>query len=63
MAISGRSYRTLWAWMRDGKFPRSRVCGGRSMWLATEVEAWLAGLPVRKLMGDSAEPAAARGGA
>jgi predicted DNA-binding transcriptional regulator AlpA len=37
-----------------GKFPRSRIVGGKSMWLSSEVEAWLAGLPVRPLKGDAA---------
>jgi predicted DNA-binding transcriptional regulator AlpA len=53
MTITGASYPTLWAWMRDGKFPRSRVVGGRSMWLASEIDAWLAGLRVRPLKGDA----------
>jgi predicted DNA-binding transcriptional regulator AlpA len=39
--------------MRAGTFPRARVVGGRSMWLSTEVDAWLAALPVRPLKGDN----------
>jgi predicted DNA-binding transcriptional regulator AlpA len=54
LAIANVTYPTLWAWMRAGGFPRSRVVGGRSMWLSTEVEAWLAGLPIRRLKGDAA---------
>src|SRR5215468_10091588 len=42
MTITGLSYPTLWAWMRAGKFPRSRIVGGKSMWLSTELSAWLA---------------------
>jgi hypothetical protein len=38
--------------MRAGTFPRSRVVGGKSMWLSSEIEAWLAALPVRQLKGD-----------
>ena len=52
LAITGLSYPTIWAWMRDGKFPRSRVVGGKSMWLSSEIETWLAALPVRQLKGD-----------
>ena len=52
LAIANVSYPTLWSWMRQGKFPRSRVVGGKSMWLSTDIEAWLATLPVRKLKGD-----------
>jgi predicted DNA-binding transcriptional regulator AlpA len=38
--------------MRRGKFPRARIAGRKSMWLSSEVQAWLEGLPVRKLKGD-----------
>jgi predicted DNA-binding transcriptional regulator AlpA len=53
LAIVGVSYPTLWSWMRQGKFPRSRVVGGKSMWLITDIETWLAALSVRKLKGDA----------
>jgi predicted DNA-binding transcriptional regulator AlpA len=58
MTITGASYPTLWAWMRDGRFPRSRIVGGRSMWLSHEIDAWLAGLPVRPLKGDAPDEVA-----
>jgi predicted DNA-binding transcriptional regulator AlpA len=54
LKIVGCSYPTLWAWMRSGTFPRSRVVGGRSMWRSDEIDAWLAGLPIRRLKGDAA---------
>ena len=41
LAVVGCSYPTLWAWMRAGTFPRGRVVGGKSMWLSTEIDAWL----------------------
>ena len=50
--ITSVTYPTIWAWMRAGKFPRARAVGGKSMWLTSEVDAWLAALPVRKLKGD-----------
>jgi predicted DNA-binding transcriptional regulator AlpA len=53
LAITGCSYPTLWEWMRAGKFPRSRVVCGKSMWISTEVEAWMQNLPVRRLKGDA----------
>lgn len=53
LAVAGVTFPTIWAWMRDGKFPRSRVVGGRSMWRSDEIEAWLAGLLVRPLKGDT----------
>jgi predicted DNA-binding transcriptional regulator AlpA len=51
--IANVTYPTVWAWMRQGKFPRARVVGGKSMWLTSEVDAWLAKLPVRPLKGDA----------
>jgi predicted DNA-binding transcriptional regulator AlpA len=59
MAISGLSFPSIWAWMRDGRFPRSRVVGGKSMWRSDEIDAWLAGLPVRPLKGDQPSTEAA----
>jgi predicted DNA-binding transcriptional regulator AlpA len=53
LAIVGVSYPTVWAMMRAGTFPRARVVGGKSMWLSSEIEAWLAALPVRQLKGDA----------
>jgi prophage regulatory protein len=46
------SYPTIWQWMRDGKFPRSRELGGRVVWLESEVEEWMANVPLRRLKGD-----------
>jgi predicted DNA-binding transcriptional regulator AlpA len=53
LAVVGVTYPTLWAWMRAGTFPRSRVVGGKSKWLSTEIEAWMTDLPVRRLKGDN----------
>jgi prophage regulatory protein len=52
-SIVNASFPTIWTWMRAGRFPRSRVVGGRSMWLSSEVEQWLADLPLRVLKGDA----------
>jgi len=51
-AIANVTFMTLWSWMRDGKFPRSRIVGGQSMWRSDEIDQWLAALPVRRLLGD-----------
>jgi predicted DNA-binding transcriptional regulator AlpA len=59
VAITGVSFPTIWAWMRAGRFPRSRVVGGKSMWLSAEIEQWLANLPVRPLKGDAPSPSEA----
>ena len=60
-AIAGASFPTIWAWMRTGTFPRSRVVGGKSKWLSTEIETWVQGLPVRRLKGDVTPAPAERG--
>ena len=52
----GLSYPTIWKMMREGRFPRSRVCGGKSAWLEKEIDTWIEGLPLRRLKGDVAEP-------
>jgi predicted DNA-binding transcriptional regulator AlpA len=57
-AIAAVSFPTLWAMMRRGQFPRSRIVGGKSMWISTEIEQWLARLPVRPLKGDAPGAAA-----
>jgi prophage regulatory protein len=54
LAIVGVSFVSVWTWMRAGTFPRSRVVGGKSMWLSTEIAEWIATLPVRPLKGDKA---------
>ncbi len=45
--------------MRGGKFPRSRVVGGKSAWVSSEIDAWLSSLPIRRLKGDDADEKAA----
>jgi predicted DNA-binding transcriptional regulator AlpA len=51
-AIVGVSFPSLWTWMRNGTFPRSRIVGGQSKWLSSDIDQWLAALPVRRLKGD-----------
>jgi predicted DNA-binding transcriptional regulator AlpA len=52
LAITGVTFPTIWLWMRQGHFPRSRIAGGKSVWRSDEVAAWIANLPVRRLKGD-----------
>ena len=54
----GLSYTTIWTMMREGRFPRSRVIGGKSAWVEREVEQHLTSLPVRRLKGDPPDEAA-----
>lgn len=48
----GVTFPTIWAWMRAGKFPRSRDIGGKVAWIESDIEAWIAGLPDKKYKGD-----------
>jgi prophage regulatory protein len=49
----GVSFPTIWKWMRAGKFPRARTVGDlKSVWLESEVEAWVAALPLSRLKDD-----------
>ena len=51
----GLTYPTIWKQMRDGKFPRGRAVGGKTAWLESEIDNWIAGLPVHRLKGDPPE--------
>jgi len=51
LAVVNVSYPALWKWMKTGRFPRARMVGNKSMWLSTEVAAWLTNLPPCRLKG------------
>ena len=51
------TFPTLWAWMRDGKFPRARQMGSQTVWLESEVNDWITALPIREYLGDTEEVA------
>jgi prophage regulatory protein len=48
------SYPTIWKWMREGTFPRSRDIGGKVAWIESEIDAWIANLNIVPLKGDAA---------
>jgi|SRR6516165_7712122 predicted DNA-binding transcriptional regulator AlpA len=50
--LTGLSYPTLWRHICAGKFPRGRRCFGKTMWVRSEIESWIAKLPPQKLKGD-----------
>jgi predicted DNA-binding transcriptional regulator AlpA len=55
----GVSYQTIWNWMCEGKFPRSRLLGDQKVvWLEHEIEQWLATLPVQLLKADRKQKSA-----
>jgi|SRR6516162_531728 predicted DNA-binding transcriptional regulator AlpA len=54
--LTGRSFPTIWSWMKRGMFPCARVLAGRSsVWLASEVQTWMRQLPLRNYRSDERE--------
>jgi len=51
------SFPTIWKLMRAGKFPRSHCLDegkfAKSFWYEHEIEAWMASLPIKRLLGDA----------
>ena len=44
------SYASIWQWMREGTFPKSRLIGKHKVcWLASEVSTWIASRPLTEL--------------
>jgi prophage regulatory protein len=43
------TYPTIWRWMQQGTFPRSRAVGNKSVWPENEIAAWLANRPLIRL--------------
>jgi predicted DNA-binding transcriptional regulator AlpA len=56
---TGKTFATIWSWMRAGKFPRARSAspGGTPMWLESEVVQWMRDLPIKPYLGDEPAPA------
>jgi predicted DNA-binding transcriptional regulator AlpA len=46
------SFPTIWKMMQQGRFPRARVIGGKSVWIESEVDDLLAALPLRQYKHD-----------
>jgi len=39
---------TLWAWVRQGRFPRPRaISDNKTVWLQSEIDEWMRQRPVR----------------
>jgi predicted DNA-binding transcriptional regulator AlpA len=52
-AITGVTFQTIWKWMQRGSFPRGRIVGGKTMWLSSDIESWIASLPPCLLKGNA----------
>jgi predicted DNA-binding transcriptional regulator AlpA len=44
----GLSFPTIWKMMREDRFPRARIIGGKSAWLENEIDGFLTELPLRR---------------
>jgi predicted DNA-binding transcriptional regulator AlpA len=42
------SFPTVWDMIRKGIFPAGRIVGGKTMWLESDVDQWIATRPERK---------------
>jgi predicted DNA-binding transcriptional regulator AlpA len=49
LELLGCSANSLWRWVRAGRFPKGKMLGSKTVWLSTEVEAFVAGLPSQRL--------------
>jgi predicted DNA-binding transcriptional regulator AlpA len=45
------TFTSIWRMCQSGKFPRGRVIGNRTVWVKSEVDAWLADVANNKLRG------------
>jgi predicted DNA-binding transcriptional regulator AlpA len=39
---------SLWDWCRNGHFPKPRTIGSKTVWLSSDVHAWMQARPVRE---------------
>ena len=60
LAKTALSYPKIWQMMIEGTFPRAKAAGGRTVWLESEVDTWIAERPNRKLKGDAEGEATTR---
>jgi prophage regulatory protein len=50
--LCGVTFPTIWRWMEDGTFPRSREVGSKTAWFEHEVADWLASRPLTRRKGE-----------
>jgi predicted DNA-binding transcriptional regulator AlpA len=43
--IIDRTWPCIWQWIREGKFPKPHMHGGRPIWLKSDIDAYFASLP------------------
>jgi predicted DNA-binding transcriptional regulator AlpA len=45
---TGKTFQTIWTWMREHKFPLARDCNGQPVWLEDELDDWMNSRPIKK---------------
>jgi predicted DNA-binding transcriptional regulator AlpA len=55
------SFPTIWKMMRENRFPRARIIGGKSAWFESEIDHFLASLPVRPYKDDAPQKQTSKG--
>jgi predicted DNA-binding transcriptional regulator AlpA len=50
LELTGLSFPSLWERIRRNQFPAPRMMGTRTVWLRSEIVAWLQGLPKRQYL-------------
>ncbi|GAB9246844.1 helix-turn-helix transcriptional regulator [Bradyrhizobium diazoefficiens] len=43
----GLTFPFIWQMIREGKFPQGRAVGSRTLWVASEIDAWILARPAR----------------
>jgi predicted DNA-binding transcriptional regulator AlpA len=46
------TFPSVWKWMQQGRFPRSRDVDGETRWLESEIDEWILSRPIKRLKGD-----------
>jgi predicted DNA-binding transcriptional regulator AlpA len=54
LRLTGVTFPTIWRWMKEDKFPRSRALGdSKTVWLENEIAEWLVNRPVILFKGET----------
>jgi prophage regulatory protein len=43
----GLTFPFIWRMIREGKFPKGRAVGSRTLWVSSEIDAWILARPAR----------------
>lgn len=52
LELCGVTFPTIWRWMEDGTFPRSREVGSKTAWFEHEINDWIANRPLTRRKGE-----------